>query len=405
MKLSKFFLAFQNRPTIVSTLFLFVFFVTFVNCEPPFEEEEFNNPGVYTADPLSSFKRMLLSLLTNLSQYMDQRFTILDQSIDNKFKEERERSFANLTKYIDNKFEEERERSFANLTKYIHYKFEDERERSFANLTKYIHNERNDIISILTKYIDERLLSLEQIITGSSAIDFASNTAVRIEISPGSSDRNNTMASGNLISIAGMCYVSTNRHVLVTDEKVNRTIKDLRLVDDTTLTVSGNFSFSNEWDLALVPVSCPGNRTPLAVAHEEPKLGTRLFGLSNRPKGLVLLPCSILEKRVRYYETDCPETHGFSGTGYLNGKGTLIALHVGAGKFGHLNASRSDLESMDSSSNFDWDRANTVCTEAWRTQEKVYDCFAKLRTVIELTARNPRTSVVSAVHLLELAKK
>jgi hypothetical protein len=308
---------------------------------------------------------------------MEQRFTTLNESVEQRF----------------TTLEQSMEQRFTTLNESV--------EQRFTTLEQSMEQ----TIDRLTKYIDERLQLFEQTITGSSSIVAASNTAVRIEISPGSLDRNNTMASGNLISIAGMCYVSTCRHVLVDNESLPRTIESLRLVDNTTLKVSGTCSFSSKWDLALVPVSCPGNRTPLTVAHEEPKVGTRLFGMSHRPHGLVLLPCSILEKRVKTYETDCPGTHGFSGTGYLNGEGTLIALHSGSGMFGHLNDWRSDLESMNSSFDFDWTRARTICTEAWQTQKEVGKCFSRLRELIEVTARNPRTRVVSAVHLRKLANK
>jgi hypothetical protein len=87
--------------------------------------------------------------------------------------------------------------------------FDAKLEQRFANLSAYIIHLMQDN---------------QQEVLGLKAINRGLETAVRIQIYPGSLDRNNTFASGNLVSIGNRFYVSTCRHVIAYDAPKDRSL-------------------------------------------------------------------------------------------------------------------------------------------------------------------------------------
>jgi hypothetical protein len=73
-----------------------------------------------------------------------------------------------------------------------------------------------------------------------------------------------------------------------------------------------------------------------------------------------------------------------------------------------FNLDKESLEELaDSTLQNDWNQAGRLCRRAWQLnvhQDEKVECFAKVRQVVEMAARNPRTRVEAAVHLIDLAK-
>jgi hypothetical protein len=273
--------------------------------------------------------------------------------------------------------------------------------------------------------------SAEARTNGSIALSSALETAVRIEIFPGSDDRNNTFASGNYVSINGTCYVSTCKHVVLrwikkTNKTKVREIISIEMIDGSRLTPDESVLISTKSDLALIEVDCEKGHRPAEIASMEPHLGNPLYGISHRPKGTVYVHCRILEihpdhEWSKRFETDCSSTHGFSGTGLFDQFGYLTIVISANRPFQHLyDESLNEIYDneewlanvmMESSTEFDWKRGKEKCVKVWSMKRSelntthLGDCFDLIRLNTQNAALNPRSQGEPAVDLLELPTK
>jgi hypothetical protein len=260
-----------------------------------------------------------------------------------------------------------------------------------ANLDTKLTNLETKIADNFTN-LDKRVANLEakidavyEYITGSKAIAIASASAVKIEISPEKGDRENTFASGCYVRIDDLYYVATNRHIAAVqnqdDEfRERRTITSLAMINGVTLRQTGD-SFWREddgCDIALIPVLPDPRSTAVEIADTEPSFGIPLHGVAYRPHRVVYLSGNVVAKHSLTFEMDCRRTHGFSGTGYIDGAGRLFAINCDTEHFTRLPSSGE---------------TNAPAQAIARPPNR-----------IGVTARNPGTSVCPAVYLLELAR-
>jgi hypothetical protein len=182
----------------------------------------------------------------------------------------------------------------------------------------------------------------------------------------------------------------------------------MKMVDGTILVPIGPPVWLTEQDLGLIPVGCPQNATPLAVSTHEPSLGLQLWGMSHREHGLVVGSCGVLEQEGESFLTSCDGTHGFSGTGYVNGHGILMAIHKGPRFFKHFGDEipELDVQGLDQEFNsfeYQWKEVKKNCLK--NNNSMTEECLIAWRIYIATAARNPRTKVESAHHLHDLSKQ
>jgi hypothetical protein len=156
-------------------------------------------------------------------------------------------------------------------------------------------------------------------------------TAVRVEVFPGSEDRNNTFASGNYVSINGKCHVLRSEWRNDTKAPEGRQVRNIEMIDGFQLTLGNSVFLSHRADLVLLEVRCENGRRAAEIASVEPHLGQPVVGISRRPKGTVDVHCRILKinlnsRQWQRFETDCSATHGLLGTGPVDPFGPLTAV-------------------------------------------------------------------------------
>ncbi|KAK8884607.1 hypothetical protein M9Y10_043723 [Tritrichomonas musculus] len=152
---------------------------------------------------------------------------------------------------------------------------------------------------------------------------------------------------GNLITINDKFYVSTCLHVVY--DKQNQKTYKLHRIEFTDMKllnfVNNILIFSNSIDLALIEVSPDMIHQKYAIKplNQDFSYGQSLIGISYRQKYTSMLSCRIVEKQNYMTKmeseesleliTNCGGSNGYSGTGFLNDDGFLIAIHTGSGDF------------------------------------------------------------------------
>jgi hypothetical protein len=268
-------------------------------------------------------------------------------------------------------------------------------------------NEKFDGVNEKFDGLNQTVGLLRQELTGEQALKFANAASVQIEVTP-ATNRGNTMGCGTIVEIDGDLFVATNRHLFVCENGTHcRRHTKLSLLGGTLLQSRCAERWHKVYDLALIPIhDIPGVRG-LKVLNHPPMLGTTLWSISNREHGAVMGICHVLEKKRLWFESNCGGTHGFSGTGYLNGAGELVGVHKGQGEFNHMEEGFGNVTERDEvlSFEYDWDATVGECTRPTNNGTLSVACLELLKTYIQVAARNPRTSVVPGYILHDLARQ
>lgn len=124
------------------------------------------------------------------------------------------------------------------------------------------------------------------------------------------------------------------------DTQTVREVERIVLVNNVDLLFKKSviiFNDINLPDIALIPIKPSGQYDSFAtkVKKEENYIGQSLFYISRREKSINFGECSVVE--VPYnsntIKTNCGDTHGSSGTGYVNEYGHLVAIHRSQSSF------------------------------------------------------------------------
>jgi hypothetical protein len=243
--------------------------------------------------------------------------------------------------------------------------------------------------------LNRGIQSIRRVLAGDEPIGFVRQAAVRIWVVNGSGYR--IEGSGNVVEFEGLCFVSTCAHVspFFNSSSVNYS---LRLPDEIKLSMRGaSVLFDDEHDVSLIPIECPDKVHPLKISESPLRLGTQLWGVSDRSSGTVLLHCRVTqEKRDNTTETDCGGSPGFSGTGLVSWDDFLVGIHRGSGVHMEVDAREESLGQRSM-------HLKSSCNVT--SLPLPLDCFDAFHDIIELTSRNPRSWVVSADYLYELWKR
>jgi hypothetical protein len=101
------------------------------------------------------------------------------------------------------------------------------------------------------------------------------------------------------------------------------------------------------------------------------------------------------------FGTDCGGNSGWSGTGYVDGKGVLVVIHLGSGvllqSYGGYNFGQFDEKSVVG----EWLDPKTICNATTLSLPERY--WDGIFTPMNLISRNPRTRVADASVLIALA--
>lgn len=187
-------------------------------------------------------------------------------------------------------------------------------------------------------------------------------------------------------NIRGSYYAVTNRHVIYDGQK-NCTciIKYITMADNSTLIFTSNITFFSTLDapdLALIPLEVNSNQASNAVlvSNVTCQIRDKLFGTTFQQRKIRYSECSIVEDihNETSYISDCPGFPVYSGTGYLNYYGELVAVHYGSAQTSYERKMQTNNYKKESNK-------------------------AKIEDNIEYHARNPRTLIIPAYHLYELA--
>ena len=257
-------------------------------------------------------------------------------------------------------------------------------------------------------------------------------------------------------NIRGSYYAVTNRHVIYDGQK-NCTciIKYITMADNSTLIFTSNITFFSTLDapdLALIPLEVNSNQASNAVlvSNVTCQIRDKLFGTTFQQRKIRYSECNIVEDihNETSYISDCPGFPVYSGTGYLNYYGELVAVHYGSAQTSYerkmqtnnykkesnkamtnihydcidlknniinfifnstnltYNYSKSCISNQDIDSIFS--KFNKSSGESGlNINDTIYDLtdnlMNKIEDNIEYHARNPRTLIIPAYHLYELA--
>jgi hypothetical protein len=260
------------------------------------------------------------------------------------------------------------------------------------------------------------LKSLEEKLSGSRPIDVARDSSV--EVIYEDHLQNTTRGCGNLVEINGQMYVATAGHVTQAFGDSNR-FPTLTLDPsgrNHPLKPIGRAIRSRDFDAALIPVQYEQNLSGVAltVSGSPVKLGTMLWGISPQLGRRVLQYCRVIEVSPKVLEADCGGTEGFSGTGYVNSDGFLVGIHEGDSYFPHSGEEgwhgnesyvppRPDTFGGASVGvlNRQWNKTLDICLKVTELPMP-RTCFDGMFSAMQLSNRNPSSTVGEAYHLLEL---
>jgi S1-C subfamily serine protease len=208
--------------------------------------------------------------------------------------------------------------------------------------------------------------------------------------------------SGSLVEFGGECFISTAGHVM---EDLNQSwITVARFSDGQTvyLDLVSGYYVGQRSDVALVPIACLGNRTGLEVVNKTLKVGKPLWGLAALDFHAYALHCRVVERQeTGSVLADCAGSHGASGTGYLNGKGKMIAIHFGGAHFPHRSEARAESTGLPVPEKKVAKLSrelNVTCQD--KNGSLTEECFDSLRQLA--SSRNQVASIMPAADLYEL---
>jgi hypothetical protein len=280
---------------------------------------------------------------------------------------------------------------------------------------------RSDIVEkSLNGRIDDVSTSLADAtkeLSGQKAIKMTNLS--RVAISYPINATSTQLGCGTLVLMDGYPYVASAGHVFdhfPAHDPAALTTMNLTMHDGSPLNLTRpplTFQgFSTElsfFDLALLPVQSESFQLPWAqeVSRLPIPIGTPLFGMSSQPDQVVLQYCRTLEALPDYMQADCGGAKGFSGTGYGDPSGVLVAVHLGSDNYRHA----AGAETSETSEKVSLPSPGTpgeLVREWNQTKRKCHfssPCASHLFSTIELASRNPRMQVGEAYHLWKLFEK
>lgn len=235
----------------------------------------------------------------------------------------------------------------------------------FSGIRKEFSEIRNEFSEIRNEFSKQTKYMKQQFkyTRGTFAFSAAVKTAVKVKIDP-ISVLGNHYASGSVVKISEKLYVATCRHVVM-DTKItnNKSHSCRRLVTKLELKNKLNLSFrqndilySLKADLALIPINSEITNF-IEIKNQVPMSGTNLYGTAIRENGVTQLQCNIIDIPTEtIMNTNCGETHGFSGMGYLDPKGRLVGLHRAQGNFKNFQP-----QPEFSGTEAEWDKFTSQC--------------------------------------------
>lgn len=276
----------------------------------------------------------------------------------------------------------------ANLTRLFH-----RQERRMFLAEANVTNLAVSLGRVWTRTLDD----LEVRVAGSTAIALAEPTAAEVWV------RGGRHGSGSYVEIGGSCFIATCRHLVAGHQAPfrERKVRSVELAGAFYLNVTGRSVWDPDYDLALIPVECHPGRRPLTVSDSPPLDGTYVYGYSYIGRELTLVYGKVMEKGSNKWHTDTQGAAGFSGTGYLNGRGELVAVHTGQAAGLHPYPERS----LPSNPEFLWLEARESCRDAARHWASWGRCFDTVQEAVETSTSNARTVVAPASPLIGLATK
>jgi S1-C subfamily serine protease len=216
--------------------------------------------------------------------------------------------------------------------------------------------------------------------------------------------------SGTVVEFFGDFYIATAQHVLenLTAEYMVRIV----FADGSELDYNASrngFYKHPRADVALIPFSLPRGRTGARVRDRYLRVGKRLIGISLHGGSMNGLDCHVKAldmgppwNRVKLNDsvmTDCGGVPGFSGTGYFDTKGRLIAVHQGGQTYPHGPEGVIQEGRVDEL----FKGLNVSCRVNLSDGSVSQQCYDDLQTVITLSSRNPSASAVPVKYLVEIA--
>jgi S1-C subfamily serine protease len=227
----------------------------------------------------------------------------------------------------------------------------------------------------------------------------AQQSSIRIKMSKSS-------GSGTLVQIGSELFISTNAHVVsrvVSNVTCLNNISSLQLFDKQQLNHTGPiFVFDPPFDLALIHVENRSSVVPAQISPSWPTRGSKIYGFSNQVPDSVSLECTITEINYPYnYQTNCGGAPGFSGTGYFDLFGQVVAVHRGQGDDFELESGKT-ITYIENFWNTVYDKCEALILSPPNSTlgDLFKECFFAFKKAIQLTARNPRTSVMPAAVLI-----
>jgi hypothetical protein len=261
----------------------------------------------------------------------------------------------------------------------------------------------------LTKKMTDEFKAVRKEVSGSLAYKQARDTTVWLEA------YNSTGyfvwgGSGTVVDVSGTSYIATARHLMVNLTDGDR-FKIIFADGGWTKSRPGRHGFYNHTaaDVTLIPFALPQGRTAARVVNTSLRIGKRLIGISLHNETMNGLDCHVkaLDRafgRVSVAKnhtvlTDCGGVPGFSGTGYFNTKGSLIAVHKGGEMYPH-GAERVTQEGRVDEL---FKGLNVSCQVDPARGLLPEQCYDDLETLITLSSRNPTAAAVPAKYLFEIA--
>jgi hypothetical protein len=261
---------------------------------------------------------------------------------------------------------------------------------------------KDDIVK-LRKEIMEEIMDvrqdiklLENLLQGSDAFRATQKSTVIINFYPPTSTFNNSEACGSVVTLNRKLYVSTAKHVVYDDiKKCIRSISNITDINGKNILFKKEvIIFENEdFDIALIEVTS-NFKFPLKVVDLEVDFPEEIFSVSIRNGNFVYQRCMIMEISSTKLITNCGETHGFSGTGYVNYNGELVGIHRGQGPLAHADGDEIQFGEAQ------WESYVLKCFNVNSFFKK--ECEEDLKRFLEFIGRNPRCSVIPAFLLRRL---
>jgi hypothetical protein len=270
---------------------------------------------------------------------------------------------------------------------------------NITNLNTMMTNLMIDMNKIKTNITTDLELVIKEKskrLSGSIAYSRSDETRVYISIS---SQNKTLIGCGSIVTFMNKTFIATCRHLFLGLVQPLQIVITFPNGQNHSLNQTP-FYFDRGPDVALIPCNAFPGKTPLTVKNSNLRLGSPIWGISSIKQGSLGLHCRVIEKDVYSYMlfADCGGSPGASGTAYLNGKGELIGIHFGGGRYQHV--ANIDEEAQI---HILREKLNVTCQPDARLNYSISNkCFDALEEIIDIKVRNHVSGLVRAAYLSQL---